>query len=77
MLLMSIQTQNPEFIESYYYKAETILFQNGSAIIQIFFVLAGFLLKLKFDEKSMITPESNCKMGVIVYIQCFLNRYLR
>lgn len=74
---MSMQIQNPEFIENYYYKTQTILFQNGSAIIQIFFVLAGFLLKLKFDEKNIITPKTNVKTGILVYIQCFLIRYLR
>ncbi|KAM7345043.1 uncharacterized protein ACRADG_011514 [Cochliomyia hominivorax] len=77
MLLMSMQIQNPEFLENYYYKVESILFQNGSAIIQIFFVLAGFLLKLKFQQKNFITPDSNCKIGMLVYVYCFLNRYLR
>ncbi|XP_046810700.1 nose resistant to fluoxetine protein 6 isoform X2 [Lucilia cuprina] len=77
MLIMSVQIENPEFIENYYYKAETMLFQNGSAIIQIFFVLAGFLLKLNFDEKRLISKDSSFKMGLFVYIQCFLNRYLR
>lgn len=77
MMPMSVQIQNPDFIENYYYKTETMLFQNGSAIIQIFFVLAGFLLKLKFEENNFITKESHFKTGVFIYIQAFVNRYLR
>lgn len=77
MLLMSIQIQNPEFFEKYYYHPEILLFQNGSAMIQIFFLLAGFFLKLKFDQHKMITPKTSYRMGILVYIQCFLNRYLR
>lgn len=77
MILTAVPVENPEFIEKHLYQPVTILFQNGTALIQIFFVLAGFLLKLKFEQQQLITPKSGYFTCILMYIQVFIQRYLR
>lgn len=74
---MVIPIQNPEYVENEYLKVHSIMFQNGSALLQIFFVLSGFLMKLKFTEAKLITTETKYLKGVLIYIYCFINRYFR
>ncbi|XP_075165979.1 O-acyltransferase like protein isoform X2 [Haematobia irritans] len=68
---------NPIFIENSLYRPEIIIFQNGTTLIQIFFVLTGFLMKLKFDKLQPVTSKSDFKTCSLVYIQIFFHRYLR
>lgn len=77
MVITSVPVDNTEFIENHYDRADSMIFQNGSALIQIFFVLTGFLLKYNFDNKQLITTESTKAKFLAVYILCFLQRYLR
>lgn len=77
IVLMVIQIQNPEFVEKQYISSYSIIFQNGSALLQIFFVLSGFLMTLKFTESKLITTETGYLKGIFIYMYCFINRYLR
>ncbi|XP_005174891.1 nose resistant to fluoxetine protein 6 [Musca domestica] len=77
MLLMGSAIENPLFIENSMKHPATILFQNGGMLIQIFFVLTGFFLKLKFDQEKPISPNTKCSKCILVYLHAFFHRYLR
>ncbi|XP_073814553.1 nose resistant to fluoxetine protein 6-like [Musca autumnalis] len=77
MLHMAAPMQNPQFFEDFLQRSVAILFQNGPILIQIFFVLTGFFLKLRFDQQTPIKPETKPTKCILLYIQVFLHRYLR
>ncbi|XP_073814566.1 nose resistant to fluoxetine protein 6-like [Musca autumnalis] len=77
MYFMSVPMQNPQFFEDYLKQSVMIIFQNGPILIQIFFVLTGFFLKLRFDQQNPINPETKPTRCVLLYIQVFVHRYLK
>uniref|UniRef100_A0A1A9ZC97 Acyltransferase 3 domain-containing protein n=1 Tax=Glossina pallidipes TaxID=7398 RepID=A0A1A9ZC97_GLOPL len=77
VLDMLIQTQNPQYFEKFYYNPEIAIFTNGAVIIQIFFLFAGFFLKLKFDELQLVSQRTSLRRCIGVYFKVFLARYLR
>ncbi|XP_061400558.1 nose resistant to fluoxetine protein 6 [Musca vetustissima] len=77
MLVLASPLENPLFIEEFLQRSVTMLFQNGSTLIQIFFILTGFFMKLKFDGEKPITPQTKYNYCVLVYVDVFLQRYLR
>ncbi|XP_073814542.1 nose resistant to fluoxetine protein 6-like [Musca autumnalis] len=77
MFLMSVPMQNPQFFEDHLKQSVMIIFQNGPILIQIFFVLTGFFLKLRFDQQNPINPETKPTRCVLLYIQVFVHRYLK
>ncbi|XP_017960684.1 nose resistant to fluoxetine protein 6 isoform X1 [Drosophila navojoa] len=77
MIFMTLQLQNPEFFELYLYRFETSLFQNGNAVIQIFFVMSAFLLYVNFTEREWINGSSSVLTCIGVYFRVFFNRYFR
>uniref|UniRef100_A0A1I8PHK2 Acyltransferase 3 domain-containing protein n=2 Tax=Stomoxys calcitrans TaxID=35570 RepID=A0A1I8PHK2_STOCA len=77
MVITAFPLENPVFIENHLYRPETIIFQNGSTLIQIFFVLTAFLLKLKFDKLKPITTITTYTECFLVYLKVFFQRYFR
>lgn len=77
MVFMTVQIQNPEFYEQFLYKFETSIFQNGSAVIQIFFVMSAFLLYVNFSHAKYISKETNTLSCISIYFRVFFNRYFR
>ncbi|KAH8370625.1 hypothetical protein KR093_004385 [Drosophila rubida] len=77
MVFMTVQIQNPEFYEQFLYRFESSIFQNGSAFIQIFFVMSSFLLYVNFTERQWINKESGVLTCIGVYFRVFFTRYLR
>lgn len=77
MAFMTVQIQNPEFYEQFLNKFETSILQNGSAVIQIFFVMSAFLLYVNFSKMQYISKETGALTCVAIYFRVFFNRYLR
>ncbi|XP_016978753.1 nose resistant to fluoxetine protein 6 [Drosophila rhopaloa] len=77
MVFMTVPIENPEFYEQYLFRIETSLFQNGSLVIQIFFVMSGFLLYVNFTERQLIHPETGTLDCIRVYFRVFFYRYFR
>ncbi|XP_023033314.1 nose resistant to fluoxetine protein 6 [Drosophila willistoni] len=77
MLFMSIQVENPEFYEQFLYRFEAAIFQNGNVIIQIFFVMSGFLLYMNFTERQWLDTSSGICKCIGIYLRVFFNRYFR
>ncbi|KAH8411059.1 hypothetical protein KR222_011279 [Zaprionus bogoriensis] len=77
MVFMTIQIQNPEFYEQFLYRFETSIFQNGSAVIQIFFVMSAFLLYINFTDRQWINKGTGPLTCVGVYFRVFFSRYFR
>lgn len=77
MVFMTVQIQNPEFYEQFLYKFETSIFQNGSAVIQIFFVMSAFLLYVNFTQAKYISKETDTISCISIYFRVFFNRYFR
>ncbi|XP_053963743.1 nose resistant to fluoxetine protein 6 [Anastrepha ludens] len=77
ILFMAIQVENPEFFEKFFYRPETAIIENGAAIIQIFFVMSGFLLYVNFIERNFVTTDTSISNCIIVYFKIFFHRYLR
>ncbi|XP_036332435.1 nose resistant to fluoxetine protein 6 [Rhagoletis pomonella] len=77
ILYMALQIENPEFFEKFFYRPETDIIENGAAIIQIFFVMSGFLLYVNFNERKLINTNTTIRDCIIVYFKIFFHRYLR
>ncbi|XP_011196535.3 nose resistant to fluoxetine protein 6 [Zeugodacus cucurbitae] len=77
ILFMAIQVENPEFYETFFYRPETAIIENGAAIIQIFFVMSGFLLYVNFNERNFVTTNTSIVDCIITYFKIFFHRYLR
>lgn len=77
ILFMTVQVDNPEFYERFFYRPENAIIENGAAIIQIFFVMSGFLLYVNFNERNFVTTDTSLIDCVIIYFKIFFHRYLR
>ncbi|XP_044249262.1 nose resistant to fluoxetine protein 6 [Drosophila takahashii] len=77
MVFMTVPIENPEYYEQFLFRFETSIFQNGSLVIQIFFVMSGFLLYVKFTERQLIQPTTGTLDCIAVYFRVFFYRYLR
>ncbi|KAL7737531.1 hypothetical protein ACLKA6_007657 [Drosophila palustris] len=77
MVFMTVQIQNPEFYEQFLYRFETSIFQNGNAVIQIFFVMTSFLLYVNFSNRQWVNKETSIFTCIAVYFRAFLSRYFR
>ncbi|XP_037941972.1 uncharacterized protein LOC119674888 [Teleopsis dalmanni] len=77
LLVLTSHMQNSEFIETMLKHAEAIIIQNGTAFIQIFFIISGFLLNFTFNQKQMVTPSTDIKQGIVIYFKIFILRYIR
>ncbi|XP_067633298.1 nose resistant to fluoxetine protein 6 [Eurosta solidaginis] len=77
IFFMAIHVENPEFFEQFFYRPETAIIENGAAIIQIFFVMSGFLLYVNFNERSLVKSNTSIGDCLIVYVKIFFYRYLR
>ncbi|CAD7013860.1 unnamed protein product [Ceratitis capitata] len=77
ILFMAVQVENPEFFEQFFYRPETAIIENGAAIIQVFFVMSGFLLYVNFNERKFVNTNTSIGDCIIVYFQIFFHRYLR
>ncbi|KRJ98190.1 nose resistant to fluoxetine protein 6 [Drosophila yakuba] len=77
MVYMTVPIENPEFFEQFLFRFETSIFQNGSLVIQIFFVISGFLLYVKFTKRQLIEPKTGTFQCIAVYFRVFFYRYFR
>ncbi|XP_050324029.1 nose resistant to fluoxetine protein 6 isoform X1 [Bactrocera neohumeralis] len=77
ILFMAVQVDNPQFYETFFYHPETAILENGAAIIQIFFVMSGFLLYVNFNERKFVTSNTSLIGCVVIYLKIFFHRYLR
>ncbi|XP_052841927.1 nose resistant to fluoxetine protein 6 isoform X1 [Drosophila gunungcola] len=77
MVFMTIPIQNPEFYEQFLFRFETSVFQNGSLVIQVFFVMSGFLLYVNFTERQLVNPKTGNIDCITVYFRVFFYRYFR
>uniref|UniRef100_A0A1I8QCX2 Acyltransferase 3 domain-containing protein n=1 Tax=Stomoxys calcitrans TaxID=35570 RepID=A0A1I8QCX2_STOCA len=77
LILTTWPVKNPETIENDLFSTISIMFQNCSVLIQIFFVLAGFMTKLKLDQAKIITPQTSVPKAVTQYVIFIVHRYLR
>ncbi|XP_049317329.1 nose resistant to fluoxetine protein 6 isoform X2 [Bactrocera dorsalis] len=77
ILFMAVQVDNPQFYETFFYRPETAILENGAAIIQIFFVMSGFLLYVNFNERKFVTNNTSLMDCVVIYFKIFFHRYLR
>ncbi|XP_017077600.1 nose resistant to fluoxetine protein 6 isoform X2 [Drosophila eugracilis] len=77
MVFMTVPIENPEFYEQFLFRFETSIFQNGSLVIQIFFVMSGFLLYVKFTDRQLIQPKTDTLECIGVYFRVFFYRYFR
>uniref|UniRef100_A0A1A9VM91 Acyltransferase 3 domain-containing protein n=1 Tax=Glossina austeni TaxID=7395 RepID=A0A1A9VM91_GLOAU len=57
MFYTGVHIENTQFFEDYFHSPVVAIFQNGPVITQVFFLLCGFVLKMKFNELRPITPE--------------------
>lgn len=77
MVFMTVPIQNPEFYEQFLFKFETSIFQNGSLVIQIFFVMSGFLLFVNFTDRQLVNPQTSTLNCIAAYFRVFFYRYFR
>ncbi|XP_017050320.1 nose resistant to fluoxetine protein 6 isoform X2 [Drosophila ficusphila] len=77
MVFMTVPIENPEFYEQFLFRFETAVFQNGSLVIQIFFVMSAFLLYVNFTEREMVLPKTGALDCISVYFRVFFKRYFR
>ncbi|XP_030375821.1 nose resistant to fluoxetine protein 6 [Scaptodrosophila lebanonensis] len=77
MIFMTVPVQNTEFFEQLLNRFETSIYQNGSAVIQIFFVMSAFLLYINFTDRQLINKQSSILTCIGVYFRVFLVRYFR
>ncbi|KAH8279262.1 hypothetical protein KR026_005093, partial [Drosophila bipectinata] len=77
MVFMTVPIQNPEFYEQFLFKFETSIFQNGSLVIQIFFVMSGFLLFVNFTDRQLVDAQTSTLNCIAAYFRVFFYRYFR
>ncbi|KMY91834.1 nose resistant to fluoxetine protein 6 [Drosophila simulans] len=77
MVFMTVPIENPEFYEQFLFRFETSIFQNGSLVIQIFFVMSGFLLYVNFTKRQQVQPKTGTLECIAVYFRVFSYRYFR
>ncbi|EDV36810.2 uncharacterized protein Dana_GF11764 [Drosophila ananassae] len=77
MVFTTVPIHNPEFYEQFLFKFETSIFQNGSLVIQIFFVMSGFLLFVNFTDRQLVNPQTSTLNCISAYFRVFFYRYFR
>lgn len=72
LLMNSLPTSNPQYMEQNYYRVITQLLINGPTVIQTFFVITGYMLSTQFMQlRANTTFRLRHLWHAIVY------RYLR
>ncbi|XP_037888711.1 nose resistant to fluoxetine protein 6-like [Glossina fuscipes] len=77
MFYTGVHIENTQFFEDYFHNPVVAIFQNGPVITQVFFLLCGFVLKMKFNEFRPITPEVTYKRCFGIFVKILTLRYLR
>uniref|UniRef100_A0A1A9WWJ6 Acyltransferase 3 domain-containing protein n=1 Tax=Glossina brevipalpis TaxID=37001 RepID=A0A1A9WWJ6_9MUSC len=77
MFYTAVHIENTQFFENYFHRPVMTIFQNGPVITQVFFLLCGFVLKMKFNEFRLITPQTNYKKCFGIFTKVITLRYLR
>ncbi|XP_058986799.1 nose resistant to fluoxetine protein 6-like [Musca domestica] len=70
-------TKNPELFEQMYSNPFTLIIVHIIVCIELFFMLSGLMLCLKFKKGEFITPQSSIKECLIVFLRLLISRYLR
>ncbi|XP_065368973.1 uncharacterized protein LOC135961402 [Calliphora vicina] len=69
--------KNPEFFENFAKSPLHLWFTNGTLLLEIFHVLSGMLLYIKFKEIFKITPDSSGRNCVKAFGKGMMMRYIR
>uniref|UniRef100_A0A1I8NJC7 Acyltransferase 3 domain-containing protein n=1 Tax=Musca domestica TaxID=7370 RepID=A0A1I8NJC7_MUSDO len=69
--------QNPKYFEDFGKNTAGLMALNGPVVIEIFLVMSGLLLHLKFSQARFVTPHSSWKRCLSVYIFILISRYMR
>ncbi|XP_059225827.1 uncharacterized protein LOC106086630 [Stomoxys calcitrans] len=69
--------KNPEFVENLYMSAFFLSLMHVVVCIEVFFMLSGLMLYLKFNKGEYVAATSSLKECAVVYIRLLISRYLR
>ena len=68
---------NPDFVETLLNTIWGKLFQTSVVWLELFFLLSGLMLYVKFDKNQYITTKSTFRDCVDVFVRLIVSRYLR
>ncbi|XP_023308340.2 uncharacterized protein LOC111690114 isoform X1 [Lucilia cuprina] len=77
LLVQFAHLKNPEFTELLWDRLQTKLLLHALVWLELFFVLSGLLLYVKFEKGQYITPKSSFSDCVQVFVRLLVSRYLR
>ncbi|KAM7343498.1 nose resistant to fluoxetine protein 6-like isoform 1-T2 [Cochliomyia hominivorax] len=76
-IVQYIHLENTEFVENFYEHLLTRMLLACLIWLEIFFILSGLLLYVKFEKGQYITNKSSFMDCVSVFVRLMLSRYLR
>uniref|UniRef100_A0A1I8Q0X8 Acyltransferase 3 domain-containing protein n=1 Tax=Stomoxys calcitrans TaxID=35570 RepID=A0A1I8Q0X8_STOCA len=76
-LIQFLPLHNPHFLEKSITTSFALSMIHMVACIELFFVMSGLFLYLKFDQNGLITKQSSLKECFKVYGRMMASRYLR
>ena len=69
---------NPDFVETFFNSIWGKLFQTSIVVwLELFFLLSGLMLYVKFDKNQYVTTKSTFRDCVNVFVRLIVSRYLR
>uniref|UniRef100_T1PG61 Acyltransferase n=1 Tax=Musca domestica TaxID=7370 RepID=T1PG61_MUSDO len=69
--------RNPEYFESFGKTWHGLLVLNSTTVIEIFMVMSGLLLYVKFAEGGYVTPQTSWKKCLQTYLFIVISRLMR
>ncbi|XP_073847610.1 nose resistant to fluoxetine protein 6-like [Musca autumnalis] len=77
LITQFMPVENPDFFEQQFSTTFTLTLIHILVCIELFFMLSGLMLYLKFTKGEYITPQSTLKECLGVYLRLLFSRYLR
>ncbi|XP_065368972.1 uncharacterized protein LOC135961401 [Calliphora vicina] len=77
LLVQFAHLENPDYLETTWSQLGTKLFIHAFVWLELFFVLSGLLMFVKFEKSQYITPKSSFMDCVHVFVRLLVSRYLR
>ncbi|XP_075166627.1 uncharacterized protein LOC142238789 [Haematobia irritans] len=75
--IISMPISNPSTVEYFYTNALYHWLLNIIVCIEIFFLLSGLFLSIKFYKNEYVTAKTSMKECFYIYIRLMISRYLR
>ncbi|XP_073845611.1 nose resistant to fluoxetine protein 6-like isoform X2 [Musca autumnalis] len=69
--------ENPDYFEQQYSSTLMLTLTHMLVSIELFFMLSGLMLYLKFTKGEYVTPQSSLRQCFRVYVRLLISRYLR